>query len=63
MLVMSNYDDLASTSACLAGREAGREMRCDGVGWGADDGHRMVPRGLHPSDEAAWLRGWRSAWE
>ncbi|WP_131722783.1 hypothetical protein [Mycobacteroides abscessus] len=60
---MSNYDDLAETSAFLAGRDVAREMRRDGVGWGADDGHRMVPRGLHPSDEAAWLRGWRSAWE
>ncbi len=59
---MSNHDDLASTAAYLAGRDAAREMRRDGVGWSAEDGYRMCPRAMHPDDEQAWLRGWRSAW-
>lgn len=59
---MSNSDDLAESAAFLAGRDAARIMRRDGVGWSADDGHRMCPRAMHSDDESAWLRGWRSVW-
>lgn len=60
---VSNYDDFAQSVAFLAGRDAAREVRRDGVGWGPDDGDKMLPRGLHPDDEAAWLRGWSSVWQ
>lgn len=62
MPAMSSYDDIASTAAFLAGRDAAREVRRDGVGWGPDDGHRMLPGALHPDDAEAWSRGWRSIW-
>lgn len=60
---MSNYDDIAHSSAFLAGRDAARTLRREGVGWGPADGYRVCPRGLHPELERAWLRGWRSVWE
>lgn len=60
---MSTYDDLANNSAFIAGRDAARTLRREGVGWGPDSGHKMCPRNLDQESEAAWLRGWRSAWE
>ncbi|MBN7462943.1 hypothetical protein PP568_07105 [Mycobacteroides abscessus] len=60
---MSSYDDIATSSAFLAGRDAARTLRREGVGWGPDNGDRMCPRGLDSESEIAWLRGWRSAWE
>ena len=57
---MSNYDDLASTAAFLAGRDAARTMR-DGVHVTADDAETWCARGMHADDSAAWLRGWRSS--
>ncbi|MBF9519499.1 hypothetical protein [Mycobacteroides chelonae] len=60
---MSNYDDIASAAAFIAGRKCARELRREGWGWTADNGHEACPRGLHPDDETAWLRGWRSVWE
>lgn len=60
---MSNYADTAESAAFLAGRDSARAMRGEGVGWDADDGHKMCPRGLHPELERAWLRGWRSVFE
>lgn len=62
MIHRMSYSDIAQTSAFVAGRDAGRELRRDGVGWSADDGYRMCPRGMDPADEAAWVQGWRSAW-
>jgi hypothetical protein len=59
---MNRYSDLAHSSAFLAGRDAARTVRREGVGWTADDGHRMLPRAQHPDDEAPWIRGWRSIW-
>lgn len=59
---MSNCDDIAESAAFIAVRDAARQLRRDGFGWGADDGYRMCPRGLHPDDEDAWLRGWRWIW-
>lgn len=60
---MNNYHDIAHSSAFLAGRDAARTLRREGVGWGVDDGRRMCPRGLPAELERAWLRGWRSVWE
>lgn len=57
-----SYDDLASTSAFLAGRDAARTLRRDGVGFTADSWHEVCPRGMHPDDTEAWIRGWRSIW-
>ncbi|OHU33331.1 hypothetical protein BKG79_22255 [Mycobacteroides chelonae] len=60
---MSNYDDLASTAAFLAGRDAARTMRSDGVHVTAADAVAYLPLAMHPDDEAAWTRGWRTAWD
>ncbi|ORA27364.1 hypothetical protein [Mycobacterium aquaticum] len=59
---MSNYDDLASTEAFLAGRDTARAYRREGVVCTRDSGPSVCPRGMHANDTAAWVRGWRSAW-
>ena len=53
-----SYEDLASSAAFIAGRDAARELRDTGAG--PADGPEYLPRGLHPLDETAWLFGWRS---
>ncbi|OMB86325.1 hypothetical protein [Mycolicibacterium conceptionense] len=60
---MSNYDDIANNSAFVAGLDAARTLRREGFGWGPDNGHKVCPRGLDQETEAAWYRGWRSAFE
>lgn len=59
---MSIYFDLAQSESFLAGRDAARSMTAEGVVVTADDAETWCPRGLHPDGEAAWIRGWRSAW-
>ncbi|SLJ22781.1 Uncharacterised protein [Mycobacteroides abscessus subsp. abscessus] len=60
---MSNYHDIANNSAFLAGRETARAYRREGVVCTRDGGPSVCPRGLDQETVAAWLRGWRSAWE
>lgn len=59
---MSSFSDLAESTAYLAGRDAARTLRVDGVEVTADDAETWCPRGMHPDDQAAWLRGWWSVW-
>lgn len=59
---MSIYSNLAESESFLAGRDTARSMRDEGVAVTAADAETWCPRGLHPDCEAAWLRGWRSAW-
>lgn len=63
MIHRMSYSDIAQTSAFVAGRDAGRELRRDGVVCTRDSGPSVCPHGMHPDDESAWLRGWRSVWE
>ncbi|MFV8137464.1 hypothetical protein ACNQR7_07820 [Mycolicibacterium senegalense] len=59
---MSSYSNVADTEFFLAGRDAARYMRDEGVVVTAANAETWCPRGLHADTEAAWLRGWRSAW-
>ncbi|SKM35193.1 Uncharacterised protein [Mycobacteroides abscessus subsp. abscessus] len=57
---MSTYSDMVESEFFLAGRDAARSIRDEGVTVNAADAETWCPRGLHPDGEAAWLRGWRS---
>ncbi|GAA4405470.1 hypothetical protein [Tsukamurella soli] len=49
-------------AAWTAGRDAARDLRRELPGLSPDDAETyLLPAGMHPSDAAAWLRGFRSA--